>query len=147
MIAVIIITQFVCNKEGSTDPTAANYNTKADTDDNTCISKQDIILLRRYTVYGNGNCQSNGYDQFAEETLSIFKDKSSNKITLFWREFTLTCTETGPSLIIDNQFTNPYTITGSLTITGNAISATINAEYSYFGLSEICIHTINGNLR
>ena len=147
LMGFIVTSTSSCSKEGCTDPTATNYDKEADTDNGTCISKQDVILLRSYTVYGNKNCQTNGYDQFAEETLTIFKDHSSNKTTLFWREFALTCTESGSSLIIGNQFSSPYNITGSLTFIGNAIIATINAEYSYFGSSENCIHTINGNLR
>jgi hypothetical protein len=131
-----------CKTEGCTDPTATNYDEKADDDDGSCTYQRDA-LIGTYTVSGTVNCDITEDDNVPSTPLVIATSSiATNKIALTYEGITITCTVTGSTFVVDNQTVGGFSYTGQGSVLGNLISLVMN-EYDPL-IDETCIYDLDG---
>jgi hypothetical protein len=134
-----------CKTEGCTDPTATNYDEKADTDDGSCTFERDLFL----GTYNNIIETCSGIDPSSPYSITI-SASSSNTVSVNISNFgnasvTVDGTVSGTSLSIPSQtFTDSF---GTFTLAGNgstnASGTTLTMTYSYIqdGVTSSCSFT------
>ena len=134
-----------CKTDGCTDPTATNYDDKADNDDGSCTYERDLFL----GTYNNIIETCTGVNPSAPYSISITAS-STNTVTVNISNFgnvdvTVDGTVSGTSLSIPSQtFTDSL---GTFTLAGNgstnATGTTLTMTYSYIqdGVTSSCSFT------
>lgn len=143
LTSAMTLTYTGCKTEGCTDPTATNYDDKADDDDGSCTYERDA-LIGSYSVSGTIACGVTSGGTVSGQSLNITESTAStSKIVIQFSGISLTCTVAGTSFTIDNQTVDGYDYTGNGNVNGNTINITIN-EYDV-SIPETCIFTMNGS--
>jgi hypothetical protein len=143
LTAAMTLTYTGCKTEGCTDPTATNYDEKADEDDGTCTYERDA-MLGTYSVSGSIACGVTGNGTVSGISFTIAESSASTaKIVITFSGVSLTATVSGSSFTIDNATVDGYDYTGNGTVNGNTINVTIN-EYDVT-IPETCIFSLNGS--
>jgi hypothetical protein len=134
-----------CKTDGCTDPTATNYDDKADNDDGTCTFERDLFL----GTYNNIIESCDNISPSAPYSITI-SASSSNTVTVNISNFantdvTVNGTVSGTNLTIPSQtFTD---IDGTFILAGNgstnATGTTLTMSYSYSqdGVTSTCSFT------
>lgn len=134
-----------CKTDGCTDPTATNYDDKADNDDGTCTFERDLFL----GTYNNIIESCDNISPSAPYSITI-SASSSNTVTVNISNFgntsvTVNGTVSGTSLSIPSQtFTDSF---GTFTLAGNgstnSTGTTLTMTYSYVqdGVTSSCSFT------
>lgn len=143
LTSAMTLTYTGCKTEGCTDPTATNYDEKADEDDGTCTYERDA-MLGSYSVSGSIACGVTGNGTVSGQSFNITESTAAtNKIIMSFAGISLTCTVSGSSFTIDSQTVDGYDYTGNGSVNGNTLNVTIN-EYDVT-IPETCIYTLNGS--
>ena len=143
LTSAMTLTYTGCKTEGCTDPTATNYDEKADDDDGSCTYERDA-LIGSYSVSGSIACGVTGNGTVSGQTLTVTESTAStSKIIVTVFGVSLTCTVSGSSFTIDSQTVDGFDYTGNGNVSGNTINITIN-EYDV-SIPETCIYTMNGS--
>ena len=131
-----------CKTEGCTDPTATNYDEKADDDDGSCTYERDA-LLGTYTVNGTVDCDVTPDENVPAKPLVIATSSvATNKIALTYEGITLTCTVSGSTFVVDSQTVGGFAYSGQGSVLGNLISLDLT-EYDSV-IPESCIYSLDG---
>ncbi|MEX1189665.1 MAG: hypothetical protein WED33_10435 [Bacteroidia bacterium] len=143
LTTAMTLTYTGCKTEGCTDPTATNYDDKADDDDGSCTYERDA-LIGSYTVSGTIACGVTGGGTVSGSSLTITESTAStSKIVVAVFDVSLTCTVAGSSFTIDNQTISGFDYTGNGNVSGNTINVTVN-EFDN-SIPETCVYTLNGS--
>lgn len=143
LTSAMTLTYTGCKTEGCTDPTATNYDEKADDDDGSCTFERDA-LLGSYSVSGSIACGVTGNGTVSGQSLTITESTASTaKVIIAFSGISLTCTVSGSSFTVDGQTIDGFDYSGNGNVNGNTINMTIN-EFDV-SIPETCIFTLNGS--
>lgn len=143
LTAAMTLTYTGCKTEGCTDPTANNYDEKADDDDGSCTYDRDA-MIGTFSVSGSIACGVSGNGTVSGSSFTIEESTTStSKILVTVFGVSLTATVSGSSFTIDNATVSGFDYTGNGTVNGNTVNCTIN-EFDG-SIPETCIYTLNGS--
>lgn len=125
-----------CDKEGCTDSNAENYDSKADSDDGSCILERDKFIG---TFNVNESCD--GYSDSYQITISESSSGTDkvNVSNLYDAGVSLPGTIDGNNIVIPSTLASSATFSGSGSINGLILTLSFNVVYG--GYTASCTAT------